>query len=98
MILIDAKEFRDMLYSHFEFLQVNETEVWCVVDVDEVLDHIPEIEAIPIEWIEKYLTPFRERYEKIRDEWKPTSSAGWVIDVIEDLLKEWRKKKWLRKD
>lgn len=51
MVLIKAEELRDMLYNNFEFVKVNDTEVWCVVDVNEVLNNIPEIDAIPIEWL-----------------------------------------------
>lgn len=55
MKLIDAEMFRDELYNHFEFVKVDDYEVWAVVDVDEVLDNIEEVKAIPIEWIEKYI-------------------------------------------
>lgn len=58
---------------------------------DEITVHLEDVSAIPIEWIEKYLKPFRETYEKIDDDWKPACRAGWVIYVIENMLNAWEK-------
>jgi len=57
----------------------------------KVLNEAPIEKVISVEWIEKYLTSFREIYEKIDDEWKTACRAGWVIYVIENMLKEWEK-------
>ena len=56
-----------------------------------VIENAPTVEAIPIEWIEKYLEPYKEHFNKLSDKSKETSGAGWVIDVLESMLREWEK-------
>lgn len=60
------------------------------VDGNEVAN-APIVEAIPIEWIEKYLEPYKEHFNKLSDKSKEISGAGWVIDVLESMLREWEK-------
>ena len=57
----------------------------------EQVDNAPTVKAIPIEWIEKYLEPYKEHFNKLSDKSKETSGAGWVIDVLETVLREWEK-------
>ncbi len=60
------------------------------VDGNEVAN-APTVEAIPIEWIEKYLESYKEHFNKLSDKSKETSGAGWVIDVLESTLRDWEK-------
>lgn len=81
MGLIDKKLFRDELFRHYELLKVDNYEVWAVVDVDEVLDNIEEVKAIPIEWLEKW---WREHF---------TIDTGYdyFLHYLGDMLEDWEK-------
>lgn len=84
MILIDAELFRDELFSHYEFLKVDDYEVWAVVDIDEVLDNIEEVKAIPIEWIKNWYST----NIIYLDDNKP---LGKGLYAFEQMIYEWEK-------
>ena len=60
------------------------------IKMDDI-KNAPTVKAITVEWIEKYLEPYKEHFNKLSDKAKETSGAGWVIDVLESMLREWEK-------
>lgn len=48
-------------------------------------------EVIPIEWLEDYIIPFQAHYDGLSEEQKENSGAGWVIDILNEMLDDWRK-------
>lgn len=65
-------------------------------DAEELYNAIVCVEkyiknAIPVEWIEKYLEPYKEHFNKLSDKSKEISGAGWVVDVLETMFREWGK-------
>ena len=46
---------------------------------------------IPIEWIKDYIIPFQVHHDSLSEELKENDGAGWVVDVLETMLKEWEK-------
>lgn len=47
--------------------------------------------AIPVEWIKNYIIPFQVHHDSLSEETKENDGAGWVIDVLETMLREWEK-------
>ncbi len=81
MRLIDADEFRYDICRQVEFIKVDDFQVVPVVDVINCWFNAPTVKAIPVEWIENYIS-------KIKDDGMIyLSSAG----CIKDMLKEWEK-------
>ena len=60
-------------------------------NVDKAILNAPIVKAITVEWIEKYIEPYKEHFNKLSDKSKETSGAGWVIDVLESTLRDWEK-------
>ena len=60
-------------------------------NVDKAILNAPTVEAIPIEWIKGYITPFQEFHDCLSEELKENDGAGWVVDVLETMLREWKK-------
>ena len=101
MGLIDKELFRDELFRHYELLKVNDYEVWAVVDVDEVLDNIEEVKAIPIEQLLSIL-PKYDNYihtityphnETMEDIYSKGHEEGWnaCLKAIKEELDYWEK-------
>lgn len=57
----------------------------------QLINDQPEVEAIPIEWIKDYITPFQVFHDSLSEETKENDGAGWVVDVLETMLKDWEK-------
>lgn len=55
------------------------------------ISEAPTVEAIPIEWIKDYIIPFQEFHDRLNEERKENDGAGWVVDVLEGMLKRWEK-------
>lgn len=92
MRLIDADKFaieEPKLWDWSSVDGISSTAVLkqCIWDVQCA----PVVEAIPIEWIKGYLTPFQVHYDSLSEESQQNSGAGWVIDVIESMLRDWEK-------
>ena len=51
----------------------------------------PYRKAIPIEWIKGYITPFQVHHDSLSEELKENDGAGWVVDVLEEMIREWEK-------
>ena len=49
------------------------------------------VEAIPIQWIKDYIIPFQVHHDSLSEELKENDGAGWVIDVLETMLRDWEK-------
>lgn len=54
-------------------------------------DCLPFVEAIPIEWIKNYLIPFQVHHDSLSEDSKENDGAGWVIDVLETMMRDWKK-------
>ena len=52
---------------------------------------IERVKAIPIEWIKNYLIPFQVHHDSLSEDSKENDGAGWVIDVLETMMREWEK-------
>ena len=83
MRLIDADKL-------MESLDPNES-VWVGLVLSELIDNAPTVKAIPIEWIKKYLEPFYEHYNALSPESQEVCGAGWVIDALETMMRDWEK-------
>lgn len=59
--------------------------------INEWVDNQPTVKAIPIEWIKGYITPFQVHHDSLSEELKENDGAGWVVDVLETMLREWEK-------
>lgn len=61
-------------------------------------------EAIPIEWIKDYIIPFQVHHDSLSEELKENDGAGWVVDVLEGMLKRWERENgvkmghWVKED
>lgn len=51
----------------------------------------PTVKAIPVEWIKNYLIPFQVHHDSLSEDSKENDGAGWVIDVLETMIREWEK-------
>ena len=51
----------------------------------------PSLKAIPVEWIKDYIIPFQVHHDSLSEERKENDGAGWVVDVLEGMLKKWEK-------
>lgn len=51
----------------------------------------PIIDAIPVEWIKDYIMPFQVYHDRLNEERKENDVAGWVVDVLEGMLKKWER-------
>lgn len=92
MRLIDANKFaieEPKLWDWNSVDGISSTAVLkqCIWDVQCA----PIVHAIPIEWIKGYITPFQEFHDCLSEELKENDGAGWVVDVLETMLKEWEK-------
>ena len=56
------------------------------------IEDMPTVEAIPIKWIEKWA----EKFYKVINGTKYYMGDGY--DSVWDMLEDWEKRKWLRKD
>lgn len=59
--------------------------------VNEELRAIPYVKAIPVKWIKDYIIPFQVHHDSLSEETKENDGAGWVVDVLETMLREWEK-------
>ena len=60
-------------------------------EIENWRDTQPTVKAIPIEWIKGYITPFQVHHDSLSEELKENDGAGWVVDVLETMLREWEK-------
>ena len=79
MRLIDADKLRHELIMGHDLVGAKYT------------DMADTVKAIPIEWIKKYLEPFYEHYNALSPESQEVCGAGWVIDALETMMRDWEK-------
>lgn len=72
-----GEQYAPMIFNTPEWLE------WAVAEA--------EVEAIPIEWIKGYITPFQEFHDCLSEELQENDGAGWVVDVLETMLREWER-------
>ena len=65
--------------------------VWVGLVLSELVDNAPTVEAITIEWIKSYIIPFQAHHDSLSEELKENDGAGWVVDILETMLREWEK-------
>lgn len=84
MRLIDADKLNEQLLELQIPLYAVTTLTKCIIPSQK------NVEAIPIEWIEKYI----EQKEQIRDRYEYRSSAyehfDDIVDLLEVMLEDWR--------
>lgn len=56
-----------------------------------MIDEAEIVDAIPIEWIKDYIIPFQVFHDSLSEELKENDGAGWVVYVLETMLREWEK-------
>ena len=105
MRLIDAEKFRDDLYRQYEFIKVDDFQVWAVVDVDEVLDNTEEVKAIPVEWLHSIME--RQLIFAMNSEMEGTTTVqegvihcvngALACQVLANVIELWEKEK-MRKE
>ena len=81
MRLIDANELKKSFIGNRYGIKA----------IDYQIDNAPTVKAIPIEWIKKYLEPFYEHYNALSPESQEVCGAGWVIDALETMMRDWEK-------
>lgn len=81
-------EIGALSYKDIEFADGYDT---ALENLYRQINEAKEIKAIPIEWIKDYIIPFQVHHDSLSEETKENDGAGWVIDVLETMLREWEK-------
>lgn len=60
-------------------------------NVDKAILNAPTVKAIPIEWIKGYILPFQVHHDSLSEELQENDGPGWVVEVLQTMLREWEK-------
>lgn len=79
MRLVDIDKFNKLYFSSYDCSDRAGLLEMCTV------------KAIPIEWIKDYITPFQVFHDSLSEELQENDGPGWVVEVLQTMLREWEK-------